>query len=774
MPADDVPGDEAKSRRAARLVSSGLFDAEFHAALRGRSFVDERDAALDYVTWAMPRELPPNPFVDFAFVPKTVRRAWRQRRVQALLAHLSSPEGRARPYGPLFDPAADGAGPLSEYLTGLRADDELPVPAGFGARRRPRASQARERLLAVAAEVADEEAGASAAPETAADVAALVGDRVHWADVRAGIGERVAGRTTVVIPTLRDWRMTVRAVESVLENSGRLDVEVVVVDNGSPRRFVLTLAAAVLTMEPVHLVRLPHNLNFAGGSNVGFAAGTGDVVVFLNNDTYARAGWLPPLRAALDDTDVAGAQPLLLYPDETIQSAGTVWTAASPLPAHLLVEHPRDDAAGVEGERFEAVTGAAMALRAADVAHLEGFDPLYRNGFEDVDLCLRLRELRPGGFRVVPASVVTHFESRTPGRYDRVDENRERFLLRWSRSVPSADAAFYDRLGFRLERVGDDGQPIPAPRPILGRRERAQGRLRWSINVPSTGGHWGDTWGDTYFADGLARALRTLGQDVVTRRRGAHETGPTHLDDVALAIRGRYPIAPVPGRINLLWIISHPDTFDVAELEGFDRVYAASSCWSEQLSQSTGREVTPLLQATEVQPPERPGGQRRPEAVFVGSRYEGRDRHLVRAAVAAGIPLAVHGQGWEGELPPEVWRSRLVANEELPELYRRHSLVLADHWPDMAEHGFIANRVFDAVAAGTPVACDLVSGVDTVFGSEVVLVKDADALRRLYNGGRDTLPGPQAMFDAAQRVHREHSFSRRAEVLVAAVRTCRT
>jgi hypothetical protein len=258
---------------------------------------------------------------------------------------------------------------------------------------------------------------------------------------------------------------------------------------------------------------------------------------------------------------------------------------------------------------------------------------------------------------------------------------------------------------------------------VTGRRREAPGHLRWSLKLPSAAGPSGDLWGDTHFADALAQALRDLGQDVVTCRRGAHAAGPTYLDDVSLALRGLHPIPPMPGQVNVLWVISHPDDVDPRELDGYDLVCAASEVWSAELSARTGREVVPLLQATEFQPPAPASisGPNQAAVVFVGNAGGDRERPLVWKAVEAGVPLAVYGRGWE-DLPEGVWRGEYVDNNRLPELYHRHGIVLADHWPDMARNGFIANRVFDAVASGARVICDEVVGVHDVFDPRDVAV----------------------------------------------------
>ena len=119
--------------------------------------------------------------------------------------------------------------------------------------------------------------------------------------------------------------MTGDAVDSLLATTSVPDIEVTVVDNGSPMELGQELTARFVGEPRVRYRRLPINLNFAIACNIGFAESTGELVVFLNNDTRSDTDWLPGVLAHLDDPFVAGAQPVLLYPDQTIQTAGTVF-----------------------------------------------------------------------------------------------------------------------------------------------------------------------------------------------------------------------------------------------------------------------------------------------------------------------------------------------------------------------------------------------------------------------------------------------------------------
>ncbi|WP_296602520.1 glycosyltransferase [Nocardioides sp.] len=674
----------ARSPRARALdwLASGWFDREFYAALRGRRFGDDVEAAEDFVEHGMPLLLSPHPLLHVVDRPPLIRGAWRRGNVGRVLAEVE---------------AEVAAGRL----------DPTPVdPSG------------RDRFLEVARQLG--RGGGAGPPGPLGEDPAI-----DWAAV-AGRSRRPDLTSIVVVAD--DRRDTIRSVRGVLEATDGHDLQVLIVDCGAPATETLGLFAALQDRAEVGLVRLPAGVGPATGVNVGISRADGDVVVVLEPRVVLRRGAIGAMLAVLEDPAVACVQPLLLDADDRILSAGRP-AARDGEPEPVLVGHPPDDARRLDGRSLAAISAEAVALRVTDVATAGGLRGDLALSEAARDLADRLADGRPGGLRLAPAARAT-----VTGRV----------------SAPASPSP-----------------PADTERPRAAVRGSEDTRVRrWSIKLPSSPGPAGDLWGDTHFAEALADALRGLGQDVVTYRRGAHEGGPLWLDDVSLALRGLHPVRPVPGQVNVLWVISHPDDVDPAELDGYDHVFAASAPWSAALSASTGRTIRPLLQASDFVRPARGGaevgGAYDGRVVFVGNAGDGRTRPLVHLAVDAGVPLAVYGRGWD-DLPDDVWCGAYVDNGQLPELYQRHGIVLADHWPDMARHGFIANRVFDAVASGARVICDDVAGIHDVFDPrDVAVVRDADDLRRAVAEFRcipraEDVPRPPL------------SFSDRARTLIAEV-----
>jgi GT2 family glycosyltransferase len=601
---------------------------------------------------------------------------------------------------------------------------------------------------------------------------------VDWADLEARTP--TPGLTSVIVPTYEDAELTTACVQSLLADDAA--AEVIVWDNGSSPEVATALDR--LAGDSVQVHHAEENHGFALGNNLALAQAQGDVVVFLNNDTQVANGWLTPLRDALSDPDVLGAQPLLLYPSGTVQSAGIAFPTCGGLPHAFLQGFPAEDSYGVEGLRFHAVTGAALALRYTDAIRLRGFDPVFTNGMEDVDLCHRLAVLHDRGhFQVVDTVPVIHHEARSPGRYDKHLANRALYLDRWQRVLaPRDDAALWATRGLRVvdHEVGAarHGEPprLRVPRPLLVREARLEvreaPRLRWAIKNPAPAGPGGERWGDTHFAASLAEALRDHGQEVVVDRRPEFDRRTGRHDDVVLVLRGLVRHDPSPEQVSLLWVISHPDDVSVEEASGYDRVLAAGVPWAERRARDWALQIEPLLQATDPERfhPEAAVPDAGHPVLFVGNSRR-RLRPVVRDALAAGLPLAVYGDLWSGLIPDEVVHGRAIPNDELAAAYRSAGVVLNDHHDDMRGEGFVSNRLFDAVASGARVITDPIldaAGLTELFGPSVQVYESPDDLARLA-----TLPDPDSVFGdeavrraAADRVRREHSFAARAARLI--------
>ncbi len=263
---------------------------------------------------------------------------------------------------------------------------------------------------------------------------------------------------SVIIPAWNLWEMTRACLESLARHTPPELVELVVVDNGSTdeTREALEPVGRKLFGERFRAVRLEENLGFAKGCNAGARAAAADRLFFLNNDTLATEGWLPPLLAALDGSPFLGmVGPLLLLPGaRRVQHCGIAFAPTLEVEHmygffpgnHPLVRRPRI---------WQALTGAALLLSAELFRRCGGFCEGYRNGFEDLDLCCAVR--RTGlCLGSVPQSVLFHLTSQTPGRFDHDGPNTRLLNERCPGGfVPD------------LHRVGMEDGFVPALSPAL-------------------------------------------------------------------------------------------------------------------------------------------------------------------------------------------------------------------------------------------------------------------------------------------------------------------
>lgn len=233
------------------------------------------------------------------------------------------------------------------------------------------------------------------------------------------------------------------------------DYEIIVLDNGSEEQGVEDV---VRPHPKVRLIKQAQNLGFAKGNNAAAREARGHFLVFLNNDTLPQQGWLQPLLdtfARFPNCGLAGAR--IVNTDGSVLHAGAYFVPA----VREYVAAYRGFPGHIEELRLarecEVYIACAIMLERETFARVGGFDEVYFHGYEDYDLCLKLRE---AGFavRYCPQSVVVHLENTSIRNVDaRVRKsllrgNAPHFKNKWQRKFyrfrlaeqPGALGAFGD------------------------------------------------------------------------------------------------------------------------------------------------------------------------------------------------------------------------------------------------------------------------------------------------------------------------------------------
>lgn len=231
-----------------------------------------------------------------------------------------------------------------------------------------------------------------------------------------------AGRVSVIVPTRGSSGMVwgerrcfvVEAVRSIVEHSGLDDLEIVVVYDTPTPATVLDRLREVGGSH-LRLVEFTEPFNFSAKCNVGAVHATGEILLFLNDDTELRAGdGLADAVGLLAEPDVGMAGVRLLFEDGRLQHGGHVYHEGDWFHARFFAG-PDDTgpfAALLVARETSGLTAACVAMRREVFQEVGGFDEQLPLNFNDVDLSYKVRS---AGYRLVwvPQVTLSHFESQT-------------------------------------------------------------------------------------------------------------------------------------------------------------------------------------------------------------------------------------------------------------------------------------------------------------------------------------------------------------------------
>src|SRR5215213_3264346 len=227
-------------------------------------------------------------------------------------------------------------------------------------------------------------------------------------------------KVSIIMPTKDHAHLLKSCIESIERLTTYRNYEILIIDNDSTEPATLEY----LTKTPHRVIPFREEYNYSRINNLGVSQSKGEYVLLLNDDTEViSGGWLEAMLEHAQRPEVGAVGAKLIYPDGRVQHAGVLtgvggsWGLGVATHSHQF--YP-STSPGYEGTiakiaNYSAVTAACMMLRKSVFDEVGGFDEEnLRVSFNDVDLCLRIRER---GYSIVytPYTELLHHESVSRG-----------------------------------------------------------------------------------------------------------------------------------------------------------------------------------------------------------------------------------------------------------------------------------------------------------------------------------------------------------------------
>ena len=233
---------------------------------------------------------------------------------------------------------------------------------------------------------------------------------------------------SIIIPNKDHIDDLEKCLSSIYEKSTWKNYEILVVENNSEEQETFDYYKNLSWRYPkARVLTWEDGFNYSAINNYGARYANGEYLLFLNNDvTVITEGWLTEMLGMCQRREVGAVGVKLLYPDDTIQHAGCV-IGIGGIAGHMFVNMPANRTGYLHKasilQDMSAVTAACMMMKKAAFEEVGGFTEELSVAFNDVDLCLKVRET---GRLIVydPYVQLYHMESKTRGAEDSQEKIR--------------------------------------------------------------------------------------------------------------------------------------------------------------------------------------------------------------------------------------------------------------------------------------------------------------------------------------------------------------
>ncbi|MCR4277980.1 MAG: glycosyltransferase family 2 protein [Candidatus Berkelbacteria bacterium] len=260
---------------------------------------------------------------------------------------------------------------------------------------------------------------------------------------------------SIIIPTKDQAELLKHCLDSIINRSTYSNYEIILVDTGSIEPATQKLYLKLRKQPRVTIVNWHKPFNYSAVNNFAARQAKGDYLLFLNDDTEVTSSdWIEAMLEYAQRPDVGAVGAKLLYPDKTIQHGGVI-VGLGGVAGHSHKHFP----AGSFGyfgrlilpQNLSAVTAACVMISRKVFGEVGGFDEGYALAFNDIDLCLNIRQL---GKLIVwtPYAELYHYESKTRGYEDtpekiaRFKKEIDRFTAKWGEFLRQGDPHYNPNL----------------------------------------------------------------------------------------------------------------------------------------------------------------------------------------------------------------------------------------------------------------------------------------------------------------------------------------
>ncbi len=265
-----------------------------------------------------------------------------------------------------------------------------------------------------------------------------------------------------IIIANKDQKSTLETcINSIYKKTTYKNFEVVIVENNSTEdetfEYYKKLEAEHDNLTVVYWKDV---FNYSAINNFGFEQSKGEYALLLNNDVEILTdNWIEEMLMFAQRQDVGAVGAMLYYPDDTIQHAGVI-VGLGGVAGHAHKHFPRGSfgymSRAAITQNFSAVTFACVMIPSKVFKEVKGIDALFQVAFNDVDMCMRIREK---GYLIVftPYTELYHYESKsrgiedTPEKVRRFNSEINRFKSRWKEQLTKGDPYYNPHLTLDYE-----------------------------------------------------------------------------------------------------------------------------------------------------------------------------------------------------------------------------------------------------------------------------------------------------------------------------------